>query len=56
MKNATVKIKQHKGKFLQVLGKIKDTRMAYGRKEFLITKGKIDDCWITEGNIIMRDE
>jgi len=56
MKKATVKIHRQKDRFITILGKIKDTRTVYGRKEVLITKGKIEDFWITERNILMQDD
>lgn len=56
MKNATVKINKHKDKFITVFGKIKDERTVYGRKEYLITKAKMEDFWVTQSSIILMDD
>lgn len=56
MKKATAKIKLNGGKILFVHGKVQDTRNIFGRKEYLITRGKIDDFWVSDGNIIKIDK
>ena len=56
MKNATAKITLNGGKILFVHGKVQDTRNIFDRTEYLITRGKIDDFWVSEKNIIKIDK
>ena len=39
-----------------VTGKIKDTREIFGRTEYLLSKGKIDDIWLSSDKIVMLDK
>ncbi len=39
-----------------VTGNIKDTRKQFGHVEYLLSKGKIDDIWLSEDNIVMFDK
>jgi len=56
MKKITAKIVQGGNRFVTVFGKIKETRSSYGRKEYLVTGAKADDFWVSESNVIMKDE
>ena len=49
MKNIGDKVKtkvRNYGKTLKVEGTIKDIRSSYGKMEYLVTNGKIEDFWI----------
>ena len=56
MKKATVKVTLNGGKVLFVTGKVKDTRKIFGRDEYLIHKGTIDDFWVSSNGIVMFDK
>lgn len=56
MKKATVKASLNGGRVVFVTGKIKDTRKLFGRNEYLITKGQIDDFWVSDKGIVMFDK
>ena len=56
MKKATGKLQLAGTKRLVfVTGKIKDTREIFGRTEYLLSKGKIDDIWLSSDKIIIKD-
>ena len=56
MKKATAKITLNGGKIMFVTGKIKETRKIFGRDEFLISKGTIDDFWVSSDKIVLFDK
>lgn len=56
MKKVTVAMKLNGDRTLFIKGRIKDTRTVFGRKEYLITKAKTDDFYVSEKSIVYKDE